>query len=279
MRSFRRWAQFSLATMFALTLPLSQAQAQDCVQFSGLKHCAVGSARLMVQGTELTAQTNDTSGKSGVSVDTVNAKTWEAGLSYEPSDKAQETTVKTFLAGGKVVATSTVTDSIDGRTFAASFVDATGKPTTYSAMILLEGRLVATVSGLPSGAVAARGSAFPSSPGRRPSCTILRYDLCMQMCGGSTIDCAYCKIPCRDDFVNDVWTLGNGRIPYLSLSFRSPFGFSLGGFAATADPVVGDELVLVADAPSAGAAQDADQVAVKSTAKTLSLSNESVIRR
>ncbi|MFP2898344.1 hypothetical protein [Corallococcus sp. 4LFB] len=277
MRLFRRLVPSGLATLCVLALPFAQAHAEDCVQFAGMKHCAAGGAKLVVEGNELLAASRDASGKDGVTVDAGHVMGWSAGLRYEPSGEEKETTVKTHLSGGKVVSTSTVTDTAEGQEFAASFVDADGKPTTYSAMVFLEGRLVAFASGLPSGSVGARSIAGFG----KPSCTILRFDLCMSMCGQGPIACAYCNIPCRHGAGNDQWVLGNGKYPYASHSFTSPFnGYSVGDSAMAApEIVVGDELVLISDAPSAGAAQDIDQVLVTSTAKTVSLSNETVDHR
>ncbi|MCP3141941.1 hypothetical protein [Pyxidicoccus xibeiensis] len=277
MRSFRRWAHSSVITMFVLALPLSQAQAQDCVQFSGLTHCAVGGARLMVQGKELTAHVSDTSGMDGVAIETLGAKTWSAGQTCDPSGTGEDITVTTFEAGGKVVATSTVTERSDEQTFAATFVDADGEPTTFSAFLYSKGKLVDSVRGLPSGTIAAQSV----SHSLRPTCTTVSRELCYQMCigGGGPLACPHCEIPCRRDAGN-VLTLSNGAIPHLSMSFKSPSnGVTLGHAVKLSEPVVGDELVLIADAPSAGAAQDVDVVTVQSTAKNVTLSGESTTHR
>ncbi|WP_434301346.1 hypothetical protein [Corallococcus exiguus] len=277
MRLFRRLAHSGLATLFALALPLAQAQAEDCVQFSGMKHCAVGAAKLVVEDKALHALSDDASGKDGVSVDTERASNWSAGLSHEPSSEGKDTTVKTVISNGKVVSSSTVTTTDEGQEFAASFVDANGKSTTYSAMVFLKGKLVASVSGLASGSVGAKS--FPTFG--KPTCTILTPKACRKLCGGPGMDCAYCDRPCFHSVNNDVWLDGNGRVPHLDHSYESPFnGFSVGSVAKAApEIVVGDLLVLVADAPSAGEAQDSDQVVVQSTAKAVSLSNESVSHR
>ncbi|WP_375755941.1 hypothetical protein [Corallococcus exercitus] len=276
MRLFRRLAHSGLATLFALALPLAQAQAQDCVLFSGMKHCSVGGAKLVVDGKELLAQLPDASGKDGVSVDTEQAKGWSAAVAHEPSGEARESTVKTVVSGGKVVGTSIVTDTSEGQEFSASFVDADGKPTTYSAMVFLGGKLVASVSGLPSGSVGAKSIAGFG----RPACTTLNYRACMKLCGGGSIECNYCKIPCRHAVDSNPWVLGNGQYPHLDFSYQSPFGpFSVGDtIKAMPEIVMGDLLVLVSDVPSAGDAQDIDQVLVQSTAKAVSLSGETVSR-
>lgn len=277
MHLFRRWAHSGLATIFVLALPLAQAQAEDCVQFSGMKHCAVGGARLVVQGGELTAQASGTSGRDGVAIDTLGAKAWSAGQTCEPSGQAEDKTVTAYQADGKVVATSTVTDRRDGQTIAASFVDASGNPTTYSALVFSQGRLVAGVSGLASGSVAA----MSRHAGQRPTCTHLTPKACRALCVGGPLDCAYCDIPCRKGVENDITLMSNGKVPHLSMSFQSPFNGITLGDVAMALPVsaVGDTLVLIADAPSAGASQDVDQVQVTSTAKTVSLTNESATPR
>ncbi|MBN8470427.1 hypothetical protein JYJ95_28295 [Corallococcus exiguus] len=277
MRLFRRLAHSSLATLFVMALPFAQARAQDCVQFSGMKHCAVGAAKLVVEGKALLALSDDASGKDGVSVDTERASNWSAGLAHEPSSEGKDTTVKTVIANGKVVSTSSVTTTDEGQEFAASFVDANGKPATYSALVFLNGKLMASVSGLASGSVGAKS--FPLFG--RPTCTILTPKACRKLCGGPGMDCAYCDRPCFNSVNNEVWLDGNGRVPHLSHSYESPFnGFSLGSVAKAApEIVVGDLLVLVADAPSAGEAQDSDQVIVQSTAKTVSLSDETVSHR
>ncbi|RKH55167.1 hypothetical protein [Corallococcus aberystwythensis] len=275
MRLFRRLAHSSLATLFVLALPLAEARAEDCVQFAVMKHCASGGAKLTVdvKQEELLVEFPDASAKGGVTVDTEHAKGWSAGLAHEPSGEARESTIKTVVSGGKVVAASIVTDTPDGQEFAASFVDADGKPTTYSAMVFLKGQLVASVSGLPSGSVGARSIA---SLGKK-SCTTLNYRACMKLCGGGSIQCAYCKVPCVGSVNQEEWVLGNGKYPYLDFSFQTPFGaFSVGDSAKAAPEIVaGDQLVLISDAPSDGA-QGIDQVLVQSTAKTVSLSNETV---
>ncbi|RKH49924.1 hypothetical protein D7X55_09335 [Corallococcus sp. AB049A] len=275
MRLFRRLAHSSLATLFVLALPLAQAQAQDCVQFSGMKHCATGAAKLVVDGKELLVQSADASGNDGVVVDTAQAKGWSAGLAHEPSGEARETTVKTVISDGKVVAASVVTETSEGQEFAASFVDANGKPATYSAMVFREGQLVASVSGISSGSVGARSVAGLG----KKSCTTLTYKACMKLCLDGPIGCAYCKVPCIGSVNQEEWVLSNGKYPYLDFSLQSPFGAFSVGDAAKAAPqiVVGDQLVLISDVPSEGA-QGIDQVVVQSTAKTVSLSNETVSR-
>ncbi|NMO15151.1 hypothetical protein HPC49_05840 [Pyxidicoccus fallax] len=273
MRSFRRWTQTGLAALFALALPLSQAHAEDCVTFSGLKHCAVGGAKLEVQSKELNVHATSTSGTDGVAIDTEGFSAWSAGVSCEPSGQAEDTTVLTHVADGKVVATATVASRVDGQTITASFVDADGNPTTYSALLYSQGRLVASVKGLASGSVAARGESLG-----RPSCTHLTPKACLKLCMGGPIECNYCYIPCKYAAESGG---GSGREPYNDFSFEMPFnGVSIGdGVKAAPVTTVGDKLVLVSDAPSAGAAQDPDQIVVTSTATTVSLSNESVTPR
>ncbi|RKH09694.1 hypothetical protein D7Y13_28440 [Corallococcus praedator] len=285
MSLFRRQTPAGLAALFAFVLPFAQAHAkEDCAQFSGSKHCATGDARLEVEDDSLYVHAPDASGEHGVRVDAERAKAWSAGVGVEPSEDKEEgetRTLKTYVAKGQVVAMSSVTETAQGQSFAASFVNADGKPTTYTAKVFLEGKLMVSVSGIKSGEVGVVAFNSSESPAPRPSCTTLTRKACMKLCGLPLPACAHCLKPCRHGIENDIYLNGDGSVPYLDMSFESPFNHAAVGSSAKAAPeiVEGDRVVLVADEPSAGEDHDVDQVFIHSTSKTVELTGETTTRR
>lgn len=271
MRLFRRLAQSSLATLFVLALPLSQAQAEECVTFNGLKHCGLGAAQLVVGEKELQVVSPDGSGKDGVAIFTEGSTVWSAGMRHEPSGLDVEQTVLTGESEGAAASTATLRTE-DGKTaFAATFTAATQETSTYTASVFSGGKLVASVGGVRSGDVGlTRTASRISYGGIPPTCTNEGYSACQQSCRvAGYLNCNYCSIPCRRTFHRGdlgacIWTFQEQRA-----------SFTLSQHGAAATVVEGDMVELREEIDPSGSYPylDFDRILVESTSKVTTLSD------
>ncbi|MCY1077131.1 hypothetical protein [Archangium lansingense] len=144
-----------LAAVFALVLPLAQAQAQQCVSYRGLDHCALGTARLSLQGSELRADGGSTSGKDGIAINTGLATTWTASTQLDYTNGSTHSLLLTSVSDGAPTSTATIQKQGDLETYSATF-SGTGAESTFSVLVYRDGVLQAAVSGVRNGQFAAR---------------------------------------------------------------------------------------------------------------------------
>ncbi|WP_164018049.1 hypothetical protein [Pyxidicoccus trucidator] len=271
MRLFHRLAPAGLATLLTLALPLTQAHAEDCVTFSGLKHCGLGSAQLAVEGKELHVVSPDASERDGVAISTEGSTFWSAGFRSEPSGRAVEQTVLTGESEGAAASTATIATEGGRTSFAATFTAATQETSTYTAEVFSNGRLVGSVSNVRSGRVAFISYGPVIGGTTSPGCTNLPYNQCMQQCRqqGNYL-CGYCSIPCRRTFdrVDE-----NGACRWTLQVQRASFALTQG--LADGETVEGDTVVLTEDIVPGGSYPylNFDRILVETNAKTTTLTD------
>jgi hypothetical protein len=271
MRLFNRFAKSSLATLFVLALPLSQAQAEECVTFSGIKHCGMGKAQLKVAEKELHVMSPEGSPEDGVAIFTEGSTFWSAGFRFDPSGRDVEETVLTGESEGAAASTATLRTEGGRTTYAATFTAATQEQSTYTASVYSDGKLVAAVRGLHSGDVGV--TRMPTRPVifRTPTCTNEPYRACLQTCKSMGYsNCNYCNVACGGTFHR---APRDGACIWLMEVERSTF--ALGRYGATAELVEGDMVELREEIDPTGSYPylNFDRILVQSTAKTTTLTD------
>ncbi|WP_164021291.1 hypothetical protein [Pyxidicoccus trucidator] len=182
------------AALLALLVPISQAQAQDCVKFQDLNHCGIGAAKVSATEKGVRIDVPQATGKDGVAIHLPSAAAWTAEI---VSDGAQRN-LFTAVAEGEPVSTTTVDSQADRTTYSATFTGS-GENTTYSVIAYYNGRLQAAVGGVRSGEQGAVGMMIPGgnwTPSCRPRTQT--YDACLSSCyANGYSNCNYCSTPCR----------------------------------------------------------------------------------
>ncbi|WP_050989158.1 hypothetical protein [Corallococcus macrosporus] len=269
MRSFRRVGTALWAAVFSLAFPLSQAAAADnCVEFQGLQHCAVGAAKVTGSERGVRIDNADTSGKGGVAIHMPPAAAWTSEV---VSDGAQRNAF-TAYAEQVPVSTSTVNATAESTTYSATFTGS-GDATTYSVLAYRNGRLQAAVGGIRSGDTGAVGLMVPN-PGWTPNCrprgqTVLQ---CEQACwSNGYANCNYCYTLCPI-------STGFGNASYNSACFwqhavAEPAVRLPNGQVVQADQIVMQEEV---SGPSNYPYLNFNRIDVQTTARTTVITGESV---
>jgi hypothetical protein len=143
--------------------------AQDCVDFQGNRHCALGAAKLTTDGASLQASGLTTAGKDGLAILLPDV------TQFTPSGRLDNKSGRTLFARsineGVSTSSLTVQRSLEGFSLAASFTGSAAG-STYSARFYKEGQLVGTIGGLQSGGTAI----FVPRPCNNPRCWILIPD-------------------------------------------------------------------------------------------------------
>lgn len=281
MRSFHHLGYSCLAALVALSLPLGEARAQECVEYAGLNHCAIGSAQLEVTEEGLKVQGGSESGEDGVAISMEGATRWTAATRLdEHTEDSAARTVFTAAAEGAPVSTATVRTEGLRSSYAATFT-ASGESPTYSAMVYARGVLQGAVRGLRNGTIAAvnPGGGGTTDPGPAPSCTIFSHPVCMDECSRHGWQpCFHCNVPCETSFHNH--QLSTHDVPIgtcdWTISLHDPVVQLADGRI-----VQGDTLVLREELTGAGSYPylNFDQITLQSTAQSTTLSNESVQTR
>lgn len=263
MRRFHFGAALSVVVS-ALTLLPSWAHAQACVEYKGLPHCALGSARLTAAADSLQVQNASTLGKDGVAIHTGSASSWIADSFIETDDSASNT-VLTSVSAGAVTSTASITQDAKGISYASAFAGS-GKGATYTVAVYYKGAFQASVSGVSNhvtGVISHPSLSYQWSPSCRPIGQ--SYSQCMNTCHRYGT-CDFCSRPCRTGIHwNPTGVKQSFSVPYPELTL------------ANGQTVIGDELVVSPDAPPASSAP-INEVRIQTTAKTTTLTQESVVQ-
>ncbi|MCY1078151.1 hypothetical protein [Archangium lansingense] len=196
MRSLRSLGNSYWVALVALVLPVAQSHAQQCVKSEGLSICAIGKAQVRQADETSVLLTNlGAAGTDGASVSLGQATDWTAAYETSSKDPEQKTTF-TAVSDGAAISSTTSVKKGDTREISATF-SGSGADSTYMVQAYRQGELVAQVSRIPNGVVAAR--ALPIGGGTGPSCRPYYQTVpdCLANCNvmhyGS---CAYCDVRC-----------------------------------------------------------------------------------
>lgn len=269
MRLLRSLGNLLSGAVLALVLPLSQANAQECVLYSGLNHCGLGSARVSLTSTGVRVDNGTTTGQDGVAINTGQATNWTAATFVEGDGTSTASrTVLSSVSEGSSTSTATLDQRGDQVSYASTFTGA-GSGTTYSLLVYRQGILQASVGGVRSGTI---GVISVPNPGWTPYCRPVgqTYNQCINSCiQNRYINCNYCSIPCRNTFHTTPRASCEWRFDVAHPSLRLPDGRIVQG-----DSIVMSEEV---NAPSQYPYLGFDQIRIQTTAKTTLISNESVV--
>lgn len=263
MSRLRRFASALSPAVLALLLPLSPAQAEDCVRFNALNHCGLGSARVSLADKVLRVDTSSTSGEDGVAIDTGLVTDWTAAAFIE-TDEPESKTVLSSVSEG--VTTSSATIEQQGEAIAYTFTGK-GENTTYSLRVYSGGNLKASLGGIyggMTGVISHPSLSYKWSPSCRPIGQT--YMQCRNTCHryGS---CDYCSRPCGTGFQNVVLGAPSWRFEVAYPSLTLPDG----------RVVEGDELVMTEESSGTPASPGFEQILIQTTAKSVILTDESVV--
>ncbi|QSQ26542.1 hypothetical protein JY651_17110 [Pyxidicoccus parkwayensis] len=255
------------AAVLALVIPVTQAQAEDCVTYNGLNHCAKGNAKVSSEGDAGVQVDTDESGHSGVIIHTGLATHWTAGTFTSSDDESSN--VRTLLSSvSEGSATSTATIETDGETttYASTFTNA-GEDTTHSVLIYYRGVLRYAAGGLHQQGGPIINEPGPVGPNCRPAGQSVTF--CRNTCRSwGYPNCDYCNTPCAGVFS----TRPTGSCEW---RFQLPHEN-----VRIADQVIqGDEIVFSEEVPGASSYPylGFDQIHIETTARNLTVTNESVV--
>lgn len=150
-RSTRPVTLFTLALCALFTL--QPAAAQECVDYQGLEHCAVGGAAISTDGESLTVTVDDPAATdAGVAVSFSEGVVWSSGTKIsESADTATEVTGYA-RSQGQVTSTATVRREDSGALgFSATFTGGTTQR-TYSVLVYKGGVFQGGAGGIGNGA-------------------------------------------------------------------------------------------------------------------------------
>lgn len=283
MRFSRKFEKALWAAVFSLALPLgqAQAQAQECVEFSGLRHCGIGDARLSVTDEGLRVDNESGSGQDGMVIHTGLATSWTAGIFGKSDHPDSERTVFSSVSEGSTTSTASLVTEGEKTSYAASFTGA-GESTTYSVMIYYQGQLQRAIGGVGNGTIGVHEPGPRTNPGSvQPYCRARHYDsggrtgaqaerACMNDCvsmGYNT--CSYCTRPCTATF--------NTR-PNASCEWRFDVAYPYLELADGSE-VLGDQIVLSEEVrgPASYPYLGFDEIHIQSTMKAMQIVSESVV--
>ncbi|MFP2904943.1 hypothetical protein ACLESD_07790 [Pyxidicoccus sp. 3LFB2] len=180
--------------VLSLVVPLSQAQAQECVKFQDLNHCGIGAAKVSATTRGVRIDVAEGTGKDGVAIQLPAAAAWTAEFASEGAQR----NLFTAVAEGAPVSTATVDSRAEGTTYSATFTGS-GEGTTYSVLAYYQGRLQGAVGGVQSGQQGPVGMMIPGgnwTPSCRPRTQ--NYNTCLAVCAQNQYsNCNYCSTPCR----------------------------------------------------------------------------------
>ena len=115
-----------IAVAAAVTALPMAAAAQDCVEFEGLEHCALGGASLSVSGGSLIMDENlDMAPDFGVDVNFSEGVVWSSGIKIGESADENTSLTASAYSEGEVTSTNTVRRNDEGSlAFSADFTGA-----------------------------------------------------------------------------------------------------------------------------------------------------------
>lgn len=265
MSLLRRFGASLSGAVLALVLPLSQAQAQDCVRLKALNHCGIGAAHLSLTGEGVLVENGSYTGEDGVAIHTGPISGWSAAAFVE-TDAPESKTVLSSVSEGTVTSATVIDQRGESIAFGASFTSAGSK--TYAASVYSEGRFIGIQSGISLGFLGP--VTYPSLSYRwSPSCRPIgqTYMQCRNVCHryGS---CDYCSIPCRNGFNRTAYGAAEWRFALAYSNVKLPDGRVLQG----------DELVLTEELDNPGtAAPVCDEIRLQTTAKATTLFESFVV--
>lgn len=255
------------AAALALTMPaMQEAQAQACVKVNGLDHCELDGATVKETTNGVDVETPDTSGKGGVAIHTGAATDWTAGI-FTESDEPDSTTILSSVSEGTTTSTIMVEQSGETIHYSVDFSDKSAKAGLGRGYVTvyLNDFIVA-----PDVPVHYLGRYPWEGQNGRPMCRPwgLTESGCRNWCHKNGYrDCDFCLRSCNWGF-SSALGFSEWRFDLVYGKVHLPDG----------SVVVGDKIVIRSEAPTPPApAQHFDQVHIRTTAKKLSLSNESAV--
>ncbi|WNG53647.1 hypothetical protein F0U59_01680 [Archangium gephyra] len=262
--------------LVALALPISQSQAQQCVEADGLNVCAIGEAQLnQLDESKLELTNLGDEGKDGAAISLGQATKWTASFVAPSTDDSQRTTF-TAVSDGDKISTATARKVGDNREISATFTGS-GADTTYTVRAYLQGELQGEVTGVPSGHTGVVTHARQS--GAQPTCRgyLQSVRACLNQCTVAGYkSCAYCDVECehavefKSDRVMNIgaceWTLDNQPSTPVVLTDGTT--------------VEADRIVLLEEVRGAGSYPYVgfEQILLQTSGGTAYLGNQTVVR-
>ncbi|WPB76900.1 hypothetical protein KYC5002_48975 [Archangium violaceum] len=272
----RRFKSSYWVALVALALPLSQSQAQQCVEADGLNVCAIGEAQLkQLDESKLELHNLGDEGKDGAAISLGQATKWTASFVPLSTDDSQRTTF-TAVSDGAKISTATSRREGDGRAISATFTGS-GADSTYTVRVYLQGELQGEVAGVRSGQTGVLTQARAvNSP---PPCRGYRQSVpaCYSQCRAAGFgDCSYCDRECAHavEFQNHrierigacEWTIDNQPSTPVVLTDGTT--------------VEADRIVLLEEIRAAGSYPylSFEQILLQASGGTAHLGNQTVVR-
>jgi hypothetical protein len=234
------------------------------VDFQGVNHCAIGSARLSLSEEGLKAQSGGATGQDGVAINLGLTSNWTAGTFSE--SKGDQKTVLTSVSEGSPTSTATITTKGETASYSATFTGS-GEQSTYSLLVYNRGVLQAAVGGLQGGVISAQ--AIPGG-NWTPSCRPLgqSYNSCLSSCYSHGYpNCNYCSVPCRNTF----HVTPRGACQWRFDVPAQRVQLSSGQVVAADEIVMNEEVQGASSYPYLGF----DQILIQSTAASTTITSES----
>lgn len=133
--------RFLAPAALVLSLPGAAFAAEACLDFEGLRHCAVGGASLSQDAAGLRVNAGGTGGQGGVHIEMDGATTWSIGSDFQGGSASF---VSTAFAEGEAVSSMVLQQEGSGVSARATFTgEAAGS--TYAVMVYSSGRFVGGV--------------------------------------------------------------------------------------------------------------------------------------
>ena len=128
--------RFLAPAALVLSLPGAAFASQACVDFEGLRHCAVGGASLSLDSTGLRVNAGGTAGAGGVHIEMEGATAWSIGTDFQGSNASFTSTA---FAQGEAVSSMTLQQEGDRVAATAAFTGG-GANSTYAVMVYRNGQ-------------------------------------------------------------------------------------------------------------------------------------------
>lgn len=139
--------RFLAPAALVLSLPGAAFAAEACLDFEGLRHCAVGGASLSLDKAGLRVDAKGTSGEGGVHIEMDGATAWSIGSDFQGGNASF---VSTAFAEGEAVSSMILQQEGD-RVSARAFFTGAGENSTYSIIAHRNGRFQGGAGGIRPG--------------------------------------------------------------------------------------------------------------------------------
>jgi hypothetical protein len=133
--------RFLAPAALVLALPGAAFAAEACLDFEGLRHCAVGGASLSQDAAGLRVNNGGTGGQGGVHIQMDGATAWSIGSIFQGGNASF---VSTAFAEGEAVSSMILREEGNGVSARATFTGAAAG-STYSVLVYSGGQLQAAV--------------------------------------------------------------------------------------------------------------------------------------